>query len=101
MLYILTENADAAAELAVQAGGKILKPAFDVMEMGRMAVLQDPTGAVFCVWQPKGPGSGLAAGEPGTLCWAGVIENVCNVIPSGTTGAAEGVTVKAVCIPPA
>jgi uncharacterized protein len=71
MIYILTESADATAERAAQAGGKIHKPAFDVMEMGRMAVLQDPTGAVFCVWQPKGQsGGGLAVGEPGTLCWA-------------------------------
>jgi hypothetical protein len=70
MLYILTESADATAERAAQAGGKIHKSAFDVMEMGRMAVLQDPTGANFCVWQAKGQGDGLATGEPGTLCWA-------------------------------
>jgi uncharacterized protein len=71
MLYILAENADEAAARVAQAGGKICKPAFDVMEMGRMAVLEDPTGAAFCVWQVKGQGSGgLAADEPGTLVWA-------------------------------
>ena len=45
-------------------------PGFDVGDMGRMAVLEDPTGAVFAVWQAKtGPGLG-AYGENGALCWA-------------------------------
>ena len=42
---------------------------FDVMEAGRMAVIQDPTGAVFMLWQPnKHPGAGLV-NEPVSLCW--------------------------------
>jgi uncharacterized protein len=70
MLYISVENADATADRAAKAGGKILAPPFDVMEEGRMAVIQDPTGAHFCIWQSnKGIGIQLA-GEPGTLCWA-------------------------------
>ena len=47
MLYIAVENADATAERAAKAGGKILAPPFDVMDAGRMAVIQDPTGAHF------------------------------------------------------
>jgi predicted enzyme related to lactoylglutathione lyase len=40
------------------------------MDFGRMAVLQDPTGAVFSVWQPNThQGTGIT-GVPGTLCWA-------------------------------
>lgn len=69
-LYIAVDNADQAAAKAGQAGGKVLAPAFDVMDVGRMAVVQDPTGAAFCVWQAKkNTGIGIA-GEPGTLCWA-------------------------------
>ena len=35
-----------------------------------MAVIQDPTGAVFNIWQPKShQGLGVTA-VPGTLCWA-------------------------------
>ena len=42
---------------------------FDVMEAGPMAVIQDPTGAVFMLWQPnKPPGAGLV-NEPVSLCW--------------------------------
>jgi predicted enzyme related to lactoylglutathione lyase len=69
-LYIAADNADDAVSKAEKAGGKILAPAFDVMDVGRMGVVQDPTGAVFCVWQAK-KHSGLgAAGEDGAFCWA-------------------------------
>jgi uncharacterized protein len=70
MPYITVESANQAADTANQLGGTVLAPAFDVMEMGRMAVLQDPTGATFCVWQAaKNTGIGIA-GVAGTLCWA-------------------------------
>jgi predicted enzyme related to lactoylglutathione lyase len=70
MIYITVDNTDAAAAKAQQLGGTVLAPAFDVMDAGRMAVVQDPTGAVFCVWQPnKSNGIGIAQVH-GTLCWA-------------------------------
>src|SRR5689334_6534530 len=70
LLYISVESADDAAARAVSLGGKVLAPPFDVMDVGRMAVIQDPTGAVFAIWQPKThTGTGIA-GVPGTLCWA-------------------------------
>ena len=70
MIYITVENVDASVAKAQQLGGKILAPAFDVMEAGRMAVVQDPTGATFCLWRAnKNPGIGIAQVH-GTLCWA-------------------------------
>lgn len=70
MLYIAVDNADQAVNKVKQLGGTVLAPAFDVMEFGRMAVLQDPTGAHFCVWQAK-KNTGLGIAEvAGTLCWA-------------------------------
>lgn len=70
MLYVSTASADQSAAQAAELGGKILAPAFDVFDVGRMAVLADPAGAVFSVWQAKKhKGLGLA-GAPGTLCWA-------------------------------
>jgi hypothetical protein len=69
-LYIEVESADATAERASKAGGKLLAPPFDVMDVGRMSVIQDPTGACFCIWQSN-KGKGIqVVGEPGTLCWA-------------------------------
>ena len=70
MLYILVDSADDAAARAEKLGGKMLAPAFDVMTVGRMAVLQDPTGVVFTAWQTKGHSGIGIAGVPGTLCWA-------------------------------
>jgi predicted enzyme related to lactoylglutathione lyase len=71
MIYIAVESADAAVAKARQLGGKVLGPdAFDVMDFGRMAILQDPTGAVFCVWQSKQTSGIKIAHVHGTLCWA-------------------------------
>jgi len=40
-----------------------------VMDAGRMAVLQDPTGAIFQIWQPKRSIGAMILNEPGALCW--------------------------------
>lgn len=70
MLYIAVDSADEIARRAGELGGKMHAPAFDVAEYGRMAVLADPSGAVFSVWQPKQhTGTGIA-GVDGTACWA-------------------------------
>ena len=67
--YITVENTDQAIEKAKSLGGKVLMGPQDVMDHGRMAVLQDPQGAAFCLWQAKGtPGIGIF-GEPGSLAW--------------------------------
>ncbi len=73
MIYIGVESADDAASRVAPLGGKLLRPPFDVYDVGRMAVAQDPTGAVFALWQPnKHTGIGIS-GVPGTLCWADVV----------------------------
>ena len=51
--YIWVDSADEAAAKARKAGGEVVTEPFDVMSAGRMAVLTDPEGAVFFVWQPK------------------------------------------------
>jgi predicted enzyme related to lactoylglutathione lyase len=70
MIYVTVESADAAATRAAQSGGKVLAPAFDVMDVGRMSVIQDPTGAMFCVWQARRSVGVTVTGVDGTLCWA-------------------------------
>jgi len=69
-LYVSVENADDAARRATELGGKVIAGPFDVMDYGRMAVLLDPAGAVFCVWQPKSGIGIYVTAVPGTLCWA-------------------------------
>ena len=51
--YVTVANVDESAKKAESLGAKVFAPPFDVMDYGRMAVLQDPTGAVFQIWQAK------------------------------------------------
>lgn len=73
MLYVAVESADDAAARTAKLGGRVLASPSDVDGIGRMAVLQDPTGAAFSVWQAKlHQGIGVA-GVEGTLCWADLV----------------------------
>ena len=42
---------------------------FDVFDFGRMTIAQDPTGAVFGIWQAREHIGAQVANEPGTLNW--------------------------------
>ena len=44
--YIAVENADETAAKVLAAGGQVIVPAMDVLDVGRMAVFTDPVGAV-------------------------------------------------------
>jgi predicted enzyme related to lactoylglutathione lyase len=45
MSYLAVDNVDARVKKAVSAGAKVMKPAFDVPGVGRIAILQEPGGA--------------------------------------------------------
>lgn len=67
--YIAVENANDAATAITAAGGTVIMGPFDVMDVGRMAVVQDPGGATFAIWQA---GNGIGAqlkSENNTFCW--------------------------------
>jgi hypothetical protein len=70
--YIWVEKADATASKAIEAGGKAMMEPFDVMDAGRMGVLADPEGAVFCVWQAKQHKGARIVNEPGSLNFNGL-----------------------------
>jgi len=67
--YVTVANADESANRAKALGGTVLAPPFDVMDSGRMAILQDPTGAVFQIWQPKNHIGAKVMREPGAPTW--------------------------------
>jgi predicted enzyme related to lactoylglutathione lyase len=50
--YVSVADADATAAAVKEAGGNTIAEPMDVMDLGRMAVFADPTGAVFGIWQP-------------------------------------------------
>ena len=67
--YLATDDADATAARITAAGGQLMMPPFDVMDVGRMAVAVDPGGAPFGIWQAKAHTGARLANEPGTLIW--------------------------------
>jgi hypothetical protein len=53
-MYVSVDSVDETAAKVKDAGGSVLMEPFDVgSSAGRMAVLADPEGAAFCVWEPK------------------------------------------------
>jgi uncharacterized protein len=67
--YVTVTSADEAAKRAEGLGAKVMAPPFDVMDAGRMAVIQDPQGAIFQVWEPKKHIGAKIMREPGALTW--------------------------------
>jgi len=67
--YVSVTSADETATKAKEAGGTLMKEPFDVFTVGRMAVVQDPTGAVFALWQAgTHQGAGIV-NVPNSFCW--------------------------------
>jgi uncharacterized protein len=69
MSYVSVDDADASTSKAKELGASIHKEPFDVFDIGRMSVIQDPQGAVFAVWQAKSHIGVGVRDEPNTLCW--------------------------------
>ena len=68
-VYLTVDDVDAAAALVEGAGGKVEAEPFDVMDLGRMASIQDPTGARVNLWQAGATIGTVRANEPGTPSW--------------------------------
>lgn len=67
--YVSVDSVDKAAARAEELGARIMAPPFDVMDAGRMTVVQDPTKAALALWEAKThPGAGIVR-EPGALSW--------------------------------
>ncbi|MFQ6038708.1 MAG: VOC family protein [Candidatus Aminicenantales bacterium] len=69
LTYIYVKNVDETAAKVAPAGGRILMEPFDVFDAGRMAVLQDPSGAVVALWQAKAHQGAELFAEHGALGW--------------------------------
>jgi uncharacterized protein len=63
--YVWVESADGSARKAAEAGGRVVIEPFDSLDGGRMAVVADPAGAVFGVWQPGQHRGAELVNEPG------------------------------------
>jgi uncharacterized protein len=80
--YIWVDSADETAARASGAGGSVLAEPFDLGDAGRLAVLADPAGAVFCAFQPARHRGAQVVNEPGA--WA--MSALLTVDPEGAEG---------------
>lgn len=67
MSHVYVTDIDALAERARSLGGTV-RAMGEAGDKGRFAVVADPTGAVFVMWQPNGE-LDTVVGEAGTLVW--------------------------------
>lgn len=67
--YISTADIDATVAAAIAAGGQVAMTAMAVGDLGQMAYLVDPAGAMVGLWQP-GTHLGFSKyNEPGSVTW--------------------------------
>jgi predicted enzyme related to lactoylglutathione lyase len=70
--YVCVDDCDAAADKAKTLGGSVRRPPTDIPNIGRFAVLADPTGAVLAIMTPlpmDPPRPQVARGTLGHCSW--------------------------------
>jgi predicted enzyme related to lactoylglutathione lyase len=67
--YVSVPHVDEAAKKAKSLGATLISEPFDVLDVGRMALVQDPTGAVFALWEPRRHTGAKLVNEPVSLSW--------------------------------
>jgi predicted enzyme related to lactoylglutathione lyase len=64
-VYLTVDDLDATVAEVGPAGGTVAAGPFDVLELGRMASIQDPTGVRVNLWQAGGSIGSVRVNEPG------------------------------------
>lgn len=72
-MYVTVADVDATTALVEGAGGAVHVPPFDVMDAGRMAVINDPTGAFLMLWTPINNIGADRVNEPGAFTWSELV----------------------------
>ena len=67
--YLAVDDVDAMTLRVTEAGGTALMPAIEIGDFGRMAVVADPAGAVFGLWQAGQHIGARLVNVPGAMCW--------------------------------
>ena len=70
LTYIAVDDVDATLAIAKPLNTNILAGPHNVMDAGRMAILQEPNGAVFAIWQANQHAGIAQRDTPGSLCWS-------------------------------
>lgn len=69
LTYISVADVEASSGKAKDAGGQLHADPFAVGESGRMALVQDPTGAMFALWEAREHPGAAIVNEAGTMIW--------------------------------
>ncbi|MEV7002968.1 VOC family protein [Streptomyces sp. NPDC093982] len=69
-LYLASQDADVTAEKIKAAGGELMMEPMQVGSYGTMAIAQEPSGAVFGVWQPGEHKGFERVRDSGAYTWA-------------------------------
>jgi uncharacterized protein len=67
--YVTVDDVDETTGKVGDLGGTVITEPYDVMDMGRMSVVQDPTGGVVALWQAKDNIGASLVNAPGALAW--------------------------------
>jgi predicted enzyme related to lactoylglutathione lyase len=67
--YVSATSADEIARRAVELGGETAEEPFDILDVGRMTAVKDPTGSGVAVWQAGSYAGAERVNEPGFLTW--------------------------------
>jgi predicted enzyme related to lactoylglutathione lyase len=62
--YIEVESVERTIEAVQRAGGTVAVDPFDAPPAGRIAVVSDPAGAAFCIWEPAARSGAEVVNEP-------------------------------------
>ncbi len=66
--YVAVASAEEATQTALAAGASVVVPPFDVLDLGREAILRDPVGALISLWEPRAHRGADLFDVPGTIC---------------------------------
>jgi predicted enzyme related to lactoylglutathione lyase len=67
--YVTVASADETTQKAKDLGATVLAEPFDVMEVGRMAVIADRSGAALSLWEPRAHIGATLVNTPGSMTW--------------------------------
>ena len=73
--HVSVDDVDVTTARAAEHGGTVIQPPFDVLDAGRMSIVQDPTGAYIVLWEAKENPGAMTFNVPGALSWNELLTN--------------------------
>jgi predicted enzyme related to lactoylglutathione lyase len=74
-VYFTVDDIQTSTEQAKESGATVIFGPIDVFDAGHAAILQDPQGAVFALWQAKDHIGARIKGETGAVMWNELLTN--------------------------